>query len=133
MTGRDEVIQVLSRLLRGGPMEGLPKRRADADILLALAAAGLDPAESYGEPEINEYLSTWLGRFARTAYLDHVSVRRSLIDWGFLQRDPSGAEYSSNPARIDAVLAEDAKSVQPGDILASLRREREARRRAHQG
>jgi hypothetical protein len=131
VTSRADVLRVLSRLLTGGPIERLPKKRAEADVILALAAAGLEPGRTYAERDINEYLSFWLEGFAGPVGLDHVTVRRALVDSGYLLRDPSGHAYKANVAKIDAVLAEDARSVRPSDVLASLNEAREARRRAH--
>jgi hypothetical protein len=131
MIGKDEVLRLLSRLLAGGPIERLPKKRAEADVILALAAAGLEAGRTYSERDINDQLASWLESFASPVGLDHVTVRRELVDAGYLERDPSGRAYATSQARIEAVLTEDARSVCPGDVLASLKEAREARRRAH--
>jgi hypothetical protein len=122
--------QSLRRLLRGGELTGLPKRRADRYMLLALAAARLDPDRAYSESEVNILLGTWLASFCSTITMDHVTIRRFLVDHRFLRRDPSGRFYKVNAAIIDATIDDSAKAIHPRDVLDELELERLSRKRA---
>lgn len=73
---------------------GLPKKRADLHLLLYSATLNLQPAKGYSEKEINEQLQMWCLNFGNHMGLDHVSLRRALVDEGFLHRDPSGNQYT---------------------------------------
>jgi hypothetical protein len=132
MVTKAEVWTLLTRLLRNGPIEQLPKKQAEADILFALAAAALDSGRTYDEHGINDHLTAWLERFASPFGVDHVTVRRSMVDAGFLNRNASGGSYSPVAERIGQVLAPDARSVSPGDVLMDLDLARQARKRAHE-
>jgi hypothetical protein len=131
MRTRDEVLRLLAKLLANGPIEQFPKKQADRDVILALAAAGLTAGKSYEEREINDYLSAWLQGFASPFGMDHVTVRRTLVDCGFLRRDPTGSAYTVNQEIVDHTLEPDARSINPGEVKAELDLAREARKRAH--
>ena len=117
-------MNALKRLLANGPLTGFPTRRADQDLLLRLAAARFDPRRVYTEPEVNEILRTWLTTFCAPFGIDHVSMRRYLVDARLLVRDSAGASYwvAAPAARVEA---------EPAQVLAEIRRERAARKRQH--
>lgn len=127
-----EIRQLLSKLLANGPLEHLPKKREDADVILALGAARLDPGRHYNEREINDLLTAWLGRFASPFGMDHVSIRRALVDGGFLRRDPTGSVYTAGEERIRQLLSPETRSIDPGEARMELDRAREAHKKAHQ-
>lgn len=111
-------------------MRRMPKNRKDTEILLALAASTFDPQKVYSEKEVNEHLSEWLLGFAKPAGVDHVTVRRYLVDYYFLLRDVPGMSYRTNQAVISSVIDADARSVQPRAILDEALKERARRKRA---
>ena len=61
-------------------------------LALALAWAGLGD-EVMTEPEVNAALKAQLSGAAAFMATDHVELRRTLIDAGWLQRDGFGREY----------------------------------------
>jgi len=115
----------LKRLLANGPLTGMPTRRDDLELLLQLAAARFESGETYSEKSVNELLRGWLGTFSEPYGIDHVSLRRELVDARLLVRDTSGSEYRLNPRR----LRRDVPEATPSDILAEIRDERAARKR----
>lgn len=121
--------KLFRRLLKGGRMRRLPKSNKDAAVLLAVAASTFDPRQTYSEKEVNEVLVEWLGLFA---VIDHVTVRRYMVDHSMLLRDPAGTNYRANQAVISSVIAPEVRSLLPADILADLERQRAERRTAVQ-
>jgi len=89
----DEFQQRLIELcLRGGPT-GFPRRRRDRHILLKSVALTLDKRAEYTEPEVNTKLRLWLRDVGAPFHLDHVDLRRYLIDEEFLGRSKDGSRY----------------------------------------
>ena len=124
-----QVARALGRLLGTGPLTRLPSRRGDLEMLLALAAALFENGRIHREDEINERLQHWLERFALPHALDHVSLRRALVDLRYLLRDASGSAYRCNPVKIAAQLTDSARAVDPGEILHLRKSERAERKR----
>jgi hypothetical protein len=124
-----ETHKTLKRLLVNGPLTGYPARPADQELIIELAALKLDAAATYREPELNAVLKDWLATFCAPFGIDHVTLRRELVDRRFLSRDTAGASYAVNRERIAAVTADG--TVEPGAVLAEIHHEREARKRRH--
>lgn len=130
MIEREELVAWLHRQFRGGPLRRLPRNPADADVLLALALTGLDADAAHEESAVNMHLFTWCSGIAAEDGLDHVTLRRWLVDCGFLRRSSDGVIYRVVRERIDALLAPDAQSVDARQILEAVETERSERRRA---
>jgi hypothetical protein len=128
---RNAVMNVLSRLLKGGPLDHMPKRKGDLDVLLALAAARFVPDRIYAEPMVNEALLQWLDQFTAQAVFDHVTLRRYMVDLRFLVRDAAGRTYRANFAKVDQTITPDARSIDIAGIVVSLARARDSRRQEH--
>ena len=117
-------MNALRRLLANGPLTGYPTRRADQELLLGLAAARFDANRAYTEREVNDILEAWLGTFCAPYSIDHVSLRRYLVDARLLARDTAGSTY-----RLAAPV--EPVELEPAQVLAEIEREREARKRSH--
>lgn len=130
MLGRDEVKKLLTRLLNGGPIVHLPRKFSDTELLMALAASSFNVKRQYSEKEVNDHLVHWLKGFTCPS-LDHVTVRRYLIDLRFLLRNPSGSSYWTNEAVIALVLEPEARTIHPRDVLSEIQRQREERKRSN--
>lgn len=110
-------------------MRRLPKKREDADVLLALSLAGLDADGIYDESDINLHLSSWLAGISdQGGSADYVTLRRSLVDFGFLRRASDGFVYRVRGERIDEVLSIPAQTVDATKIFAEVTQERMQRR-----
>lgn len=127
---KTDVEKLLRRLVNGGPIRRLPKSRKDTDVFLALAASGLDPREVYAETDINEALIEWMEEFTCPINLDHVTIRRYLVDHRFVQRKEKGTNYRANQTMINAVIEPEARSVEPQLIYRAVQEERRQRKRA---
>ena len=125
---KNDVINILRRMFNGGVMHRLPKKQQDAHAIRALSLVDLDPDKFYDEFEINKYLSAWLDIIgADDGLSDHVTLRRSLVDFGFLRRASDGAVYRVVPEMIDEYLSADAKLINPKEIFAEVEADRHAR------
>lgn len=80
----DDEREVLARFFTGEHLEGLPRQRSKRLIVLERLALEFEPGERYPEPEVNDRL----GRFNP----DYTSLRRALVDEGFLDREPGETE-----------------------------------------
>jgi hypothetical protein len=72
-----------------GCLTGWPAKERDRLPLLQALAARFALDRDYGEREVNEMLCAAL----HTDATDHVTLRRFLIDYGYLARDPKGTRY----------------------------------------
>ena len=115
--------RALQRMLANGPLTAVPKRPADQQLLLALAAARFEPQREYREPEVNEILKAWLETFCAPYGIDHVTLRRMLVDGGLLIRPKSGASYRADRSKLGEPAA-----IDPAEVLAQVRSERASRK-----
>ena len=83
----------LTALCASGVGPGLPRKRRDTHILLRSMAMSFDPAARYPERAVGDVLKRWLALAGPRVELDHVSLRRTLVDEGYLVRDVAGAVY----------------------------------------
>lgn len=121
----EEVTRVLRRAFNAGPIRRLPRKRADAEVLLALSVAGLQADVFYDEADINVHLSGWLAVIADdSGNADYITLRRRLVDLGFLRRASDGAVYRLVPERIEIVLSPAARAIDPQRVFTDTQSER---------
>lgn len=130
MISEGEVLELLQRIFHGGQMRRVPKKREDAEAILALAISGLDGEGLFEESEINIHLAGWLDGIAAEESLDHITLRRYLVDFGFLRRASDGVVYRIVPERRDEVLEESARAIDPKRVFSEVGAARQARRDA---
>ena len=125
-----EFARRMAELCLGGVGPGLPRRRRDRHILLKSVALLLGHGSKYTEATINDVLKSWLEAMGPSVRLDHVSLRRHLIDEGYVVRDPAGRTYEVSPSQAPRALFESAlEYVDPLEAVRAARTEREERRR----
>ncbi len=73
-----------------------PKKPESVHILLISAAIAFDLGREYTETEVNALLEQWASEFGSGCGLDRVTMRRLLVDEGYLRRDPFGTKYVAN-------------------------------------
>ncbi len=130
MLTEKEVVGALGRMLKPGPIDAFPKRRADLIVLLALVSARFEAGRAYREDDVNDRLIEWLEPFVLPDAIDHVTLRRVLVDEQFLLRNATGTAYRLNVPKLDATIDAAARAVDPSAVLADQRRQREERKRA---
>ena len=120
---RENTQKALKRMLANGPLTAVPKSPRDQALLLQLAASRFKPNKEYREREVNDELSRWLETFSAPFGIDHVTMRRLMVDARLLSRDKAGSIYRVNPEKLEKV------DVEPAKILAEIKVEREARKK----
>jgi len=121
--------RTLERLLANGPLTGWPRRPDDQSLLVRLAAARFEAGRDYREPEVNEVMKGWLATFSAEYGIDHVTMRRAVVDARLLVRDKSGALYRLDDAKADELAP--LRAVEPALIMKRAQEAREARKREH--
>ena len=71
----------------------LPRRLRDRHILLKALSLRFDVDRFYNEIEVNRVIENWLSEVGQSLEIDHVTLRRTLIDEGYLRRDLNGLSY----------------------------------------
>jgi hypothetical protein len=124
---RDIAHRALKRMLANGRLTAVPKRPADQEILLALAASKFDARATYLESEVNELVGTWLETISEPFGIDHVTFRRMLVDSGLLVRTRSGSTYGIDPEKAGPL--EVLRDVDVAGVLSGIKADRDQRRR----
>jgi len=123
----------ITALCIGGVGPGLPRKRRDRHILLKSVSLALGHGREYTESSLNAALETWLAAVGPAVRMDHVSLRRYLIDEDYVVRDVAGRRYRVRSSRESSTLFE--PGVDHVDVLgavraaAAQREERRSRRR----
>lgn len=73
----------------------------DRDLVLALAACGVEPGQPLREVEVNQRLVDWLVDLGQMLCTDHVELRRWLVDAEFVARDDWGHAYVRGRANVE--------------------------------
>ena len=84
MIGLDEFVERLCRVAADRAPRGFPRNPRDRDILMQSIVLRLDSGRTYSETEINECLEDWKREIAPAIETDHVTLRRTLVDYGRL-------------------------------------------------
>jgi hypothetical protein len=122
--------------LRSGAT-GLPRKRVDRQILFQSVVLTLSPDAEYTEKEIDAALEAWLEDVAPSIDIDHVALRRYLVDDEFLGRAPDGSAYSVlAPGSRRIRFAPEVKTIDVREVIADAKRQRaeqkiRARREGH--
>ncbi|MEO8344698.1 MAG: DUF2087 domain-containing protein [Betaproteobacteria bacterium] len=108
--------------------------RDDFVLLLAAAAAAFRPDRTYSEREVNDILRAWLSTAGTMLDVDHVELRRWLVDNRLLDRDGFGRAYAAgHPAPEMAAVIAALSGVDLGQAAEAARtsdaRMREQRKR----
>jgi hypothetical protein len=117
--------------LRHGLSLGVMASTAPGDFALLLAAAGcmFAPDDRLAEREVNERLKVWLGGAGAMLAIDHVELRRWLVDNAVLARDGYGRVYTRGTPRAEIEHAIGALAIHDLAALANKARGDEAARR----
>ncbi len=99
----DEFVDRLCRLGADGASRRFPRNSRDREILMQSVVMQLDSERSYNEKEINAQLKAWSRDVAPSIEVDHVTLRRLLVDYQRLERTADGSVYRVGfPARTVA-------------------------------
>jgi hypothetical protein len=77
----------------GGLTTGFPRKRRDLMIILHAVASRFSPGEELSETDATGRIGGFLMLAAPGWKMDRATLRRALIDEGFLDRDADGTRY----------------------------------------
>ena len=113
-------------------ISGLPRKRRDRQILLKSVTLTLDRTADYTEQEINQKLTDWLGEIGTSLRLDHVELRRRLVDEENLGRARDGSRYwVAVSSRRHIPFDPDIEATDVRRLVQEGRTEIESRRRSY--
>lgn len=90
---REEFEKRLVELFAQNRISQYPRKRRDRHILLKSIIMTLSNGKDYTEAEINEEIKAWLAGMHEPRGLDHVALRRYLVDEGYVDRSRNGSRY----------------------------------------
>jgi len=99
---------------RNATLGNMPRR--DLQLTLCLAALAIPSATSLSEPQVNDALQQWLAGTGSMLRIDHVELRRHLIDAGLWQRDGFGRQYERATSIANEELAAMLRSLVDMDV-----------------
>ena len=113
-------------------ISGLPRKRRDRHILLKSVSLTLDKTVEYTEREINQKLKDWLGEIGTSLRLDHVELRRRMVDEEYLGRARDGSRYwVAVSSRNHIPFDPDVEATDVGRLVHQGRTEIESRKRSY--
>ena len=83
--------QVLREYTSSGQIIGLPTKQKKLHVLLRWLAALFEPDRLYSEADVNAILKSVYAE-------DYISLRRDMVDLGYLRRERGGGKYWQSPA-----------------------------------
>ncbi len=127
----DEFKHRLEALCLSPGGRGLPKRRRDWDILFKSITLALEPGRDYSEKEVNQVVEEWLADIGQAIEIDHVTLRRHLVDTGYLVRDLAGTSYRVGLEAMADLFEPAADTVDPAAVIEEARSRKEQRKRQY--
>lgn len=86
----DEDKKILRAHVQNGVLISLPLKPKRTDVILRWVITKFDSQRHYTEAEVNEVLKVIYKQ-------DYVSIRRDLVDYGYLRRERGGGDYWVTP------------------------------------
>jgi len=90
---KEYFIKRLADLYLKSGLAGFPKDETSLHILLKSAVVTFGKSDSFTEKEVNAKLETLVKDIGQMKGMDHVSLRRMLVDTGYLTRNGDGSSY----------------------------------------
>lgn len=122
--------RIMDLCLRSG-LSGFPKDDVDQHILLKSAILVIGQPGTMTEQEINEKLRLWC-HLTQIKGIDHGTLRRRLVDTGYLARNKDGSAYQVCPGGAGKYAYEAAiDQIDLAGAIATAREEIERRKRSY--
>ena len=116
-------------LILGG--RDLPKKRIDRHILFISSTLKLAADRQYTESELNDELRKWTTLFGSNFYLDHVSLRRFLVDEQYIKRDTAGGSYHLATTNLPYTFDRSIETLDLEELINEARTARELKKRQY--
>ena len=122
----------LAELCLKSGLAGFPRDEADRHILLKSAMLVIGQTGAMTEGEVNEKLGLWVLQVGQMLSLDRVTVRRTLVDTGYLIRTKDGSSYHvANPGPRPDLFAPEVDQLDIPAVIQAGREEIERRKREY--
>lgn len=132
----EELIRVgeFRRLLENASRgKAIPRKRRQRHVLLKSIVLLLEPRQDYSERQINDTLQKWLDTVGKSFEIDHVSLRRRLVDEGYLIRDRAGSHYRVEEGNMDNIFEQAVNAMNPVAVIEEAEQRRAVRKREFLG
>jgi hypothetical protein len=117
--------------LKSGLLE-FPKDERDLHILLKSAMLVLGQKSGLTEKEVNDRLETWVQDVCNIKFVDRVTLRRTLVDAGYLSRRKDGSTYDVVPSGNQKYAFDPAiDQLDPVEVIVDAREEIARRKREY--
>jgi len=117
--------------LRSG-LSDFPKAAIDQHVLLKSVMLTLEETAVFTEKEINVKLKHWVNHIGTFELLDFVTLRRRLVDAGYMTRSSNGTAYQIAESGMGVEGFETAvNDLNPAQILTEARADIERRKQAY--
>ena len=90
---REYFMKRLTELCLKSGLAGFPKDEMSLHILLQSAVMMMGQPDWLTEKEVNARLEIWVKQVGQSGGVDRVSLRRELVDRGYLSRSANGSTY----------------------------------------
>jgi hypothetical protein len=122
----------LAELCLKSGLSDFPKDEIDRHILLKSAVLMIGPAGNLTEKEINARLENWVDEVSQIKNLDRTTLRRSLVDAGYLKRASDGSSYQiAQPGPRPDMFEADIDLLDIPQVIADAREETARRKREY--
>jgi len=109
----------------------LPKKHLDRHMILISACLKIEPDRLYSEQEINEALQLWTIHFGRAFGLDHVTLRRYLVDDKYLVRDSVGGTYKLVAGELPYTFDDSIRQLDLEQLVTEAKQARELKKQQY--
>ena len=91
----------------------------------------LEARRDYTQSELKACLAKWLSQVGRTVEIDHVSLRRYLVDAGYLTRDTAGRSYRVDPEQTRGLFEAGIEAIDPVALVEEAYQDAAERKREY--
>ena len=126
---KDKFASTFPHLVEGRSL--LPKKRTQLQMLLLSTIFNLEDGATYNESQINYELCRWIESFGANLSIDHVTLRRYLVDEAILQRDGYGSAYKLTEESPYFTFDPEIKLLDLAKLVSQALNERAARKQKH--
>ncbi|MDQ4074778.1 MAG: DUF2087 domain-containing protein [Chloroflexota bacterium] len=116
--------------MRGGG-RSWPRKPRDQHILLKSITLLLERERTYTEQAVNVQLIEWSNLVGRTIELDYVTLRRFLMDAGYLRRDRADRTYRVDATAKAELFEVEIETINPVAVVEEAHRRAEEWKRAY--
>ena len=93
VTEKEFTKRLVNLCIKSG-LQDMPKKSIDQHVLFKSAVLLFGSNGPFSQKEVNEKLQYWLLAISKFKNIDHVSLRRYLIDATYLERSINGGVYT---------------------------------------